>query len=77
MPERGGAGMRVPNYIAKAYYELIEIRKTWKRERDGVLTKENLRVSFIDGIVFGLSLAIDVANKYRRMAVPIKRRRRC
>ena len=48
-------------------FRLVEVRKTWKKE-EGKKQSFNRPVgtSFIDGIVFGLTLAINVVDEFRK-----------
>jgi len=64
--------------FARLSKELKDVRITWKKEagnRQGANKPQG--VSFVDGIVFGLTLAIDIVERYRKELVRSHPRGHC
>ena len=51
----------------KLYKELRTVRTTWKKEAGHKSDRLTPGINFVDGIVFGLTLALNVIDKHRRM----------
>jgi hypothetical protein len=52
--------------LFKARQELWNVRKTWKKEQGHKQDKPKVGINWIDGVVFGLTIALDIVDKYRR-----------
>jgi hypothetical protein len=61
VPE-GGGGMSL-HQIRQGLYRIYV---TWKKEAGYRTDKKNPGTSFLDGVVFGLKLAVDYVDKCRR-----------
>lgn len=53
--------------LSMVYKELKKVRATWLKEAGYRRDSKNPGTSFIDGIVFGLKLSMDIVAKYRRL----------
>jgi F0F1-type ATP synthase assembly protein I len=47
--------------------ELFKMRQTWKAETGRKNQQINDKITFIDGVVFGLTIAISTIDRYRKL----------
>lgn len=52
--------------LYKARTEIYNVRNKWKREEGKTHDRIQRYNTFIDGVIFGLGIALGIVDKYRR-----------